>query len=540
MSGMSMPPRQKMINMMYLVLTAMLALNVSKEVLDAFAVMDGELIRTEQAHQQRSAVEYALLAAAAERLPDKFRSANERAQQLKLQADPLVAHIDHIKAQAIAQADGLPLDAVRGTDAQGSDTLRALMTLGAKDDREVLTRMLVGSEPATPRRDPGGAYDLRLRITAFRDSLKAITGVKGEALNAALDHLFDLSDRRDASGTMNNWESTNFYDVPVAAGIATLSKIQTDIRSAENDVLKWLFRSVEMKDYKFGTLTTAVVPQNSFIMQGDSFRADVFLAAYDPRNRPKVTANGAAPLPIGSDGKAKLRLRGDRVGEHKVEGVIDFEGPDGPESIAYTTSYQVMAPLLVASPTKMNVLYRGVENPISLSVPGVPADQVKATITSGTISRKGDGWVATGITANAAEVNAVVQHADGSSRRIGPVTFRVKDLPPPIAYIAGTEPLASKAVKAKLTSSRGIIARPVDDLFGETWTVQRFALTVVRRSGSPIYLLATNNAFTEQMLEAMAGLRSGDQVYVGEIKARLSNGAGPVRDLPPIAIKVLP
>src|SRR5690606_38641681 len=140
------------------------------------------------------------------------------------QADPLVAHIDHIKAQAIAQADGLPLDAVRGTDAQGSDTLRALMTLGAKDDREVLTRMLVGSEPATPRRDPGGAYDLRLRITAFRDSLKAITGVKGEALNAALDHLFDLSDRRDASGTMNNWESTNFYDVPVAAGIATLSK----------------------------------------------------------------------------------------------------------------------------------------------------------------------------------------------------------------------------------------------------------------------------------------------------------------------------
>lgn len=540
MASANMPPRQKMINMMYLVLTAILALNVSKEVLDAFANMDADLVRSERAFEQRSRMDHATFALAAERFPEKFSAAHAEAMRVKEQADGLVRHIDSLKLMATAQADKLDPVQLHGLDAGGRDTLRALLALSAKDDRETLTRMMVGSEPAVPHSRPGGARDLRLRITAYRDSLKGIAGSKSPELAATLDLLFAFADQRDASGTLNNWESANFYDVPLAAGIATLSKLQVDIRSAENDLVKWLYRSVEVDDYKFGTLTTAVVPQSNLIMLGDSFRADVFLAAYDPRNPPQVELEGGGTLPIGRDGKAKLSLRGDRVGEQVVQGMIRFEGPNGMEEIPYSTRYQVMAPLLVASPTKMNVLYRGVDNPMDLSVPGVAAEHVQAGISTGRIVRQGSGWVVSGVSGSSAEVYATVQLPDGSAKRIGPLHFRIKDLPPPTAFVAGKSSTDGRVRKPELTAAQGVTARLVDSEWGDPWQVQHFQLTVVRSGGSPVQLHANSNAFTPEMQLALAAVRPGDQVYIEQIKARLSNGGSTPRDLAPIALKVIP
>ncbi|MCB9177801.1 MAG: gliding motility protein GldM [Flavobacteriales bacterium] len=539
MATASLPPRQKMINMMYLVLTAILALNVSKEVLDAFAVMDGELVRSERAHEQRSAVEYAVFADAAERFPEKFKEPHARALAVKAQADSLVERIERIKVKAIAEADGASLAALRGKDATGRDTLRALLALENKDDRETLTRMLVGSEPAAPITNDGSAYDLKVRMAAFRESLKTL--VKGRddgELTAALDVLFDFSDRRDASGVLNNWESINFYDVPLAAGVATLSKLQVDIRSSENDVVKWLYRQVDRKEHRFSTLTTAVIPQSNLVMLGDSFRADVFLAAYDPKNRPTVTIDGGSTLPLGIDGKAKLQVRGDRVGEQVVNGTIMFEGPDGPEKFPYSTTYQVMAPLLVASPTKMNVLYRGVENPIDLSVPGVPMERVQATISTGRIVRSGNTWIASGMTGTSAEVSVVVTMADGGARRIGPVRFRVKDLPPPTAIISGIEPGVTRVPKNKFCAAPGLLAKSLGSEFGDQWQVKSFEFTLVRNGQAPIIKYCNSNAFNEDIRAVLCKLKSGDMIYVEGIKAVLANGQAPPRNLSPIAIKV--
>ncbi len=539
MATASLPPRQKMINMMYLVLTAILALNVSKEVLDAFAVMDAELVRSERAHEQRSAVEYAVFADAAQRFPEKFKEPHERALAVKAQADSLVERIERIKVKAIAEADGASLAALRGKDASGKDTLRALLALDNKDDRETLTRMLVGSEPGTPITTEGSAYDLKHRIAAFRESLKTLVKGKDEGeFTAALDVLFDFSDRRDASGVRNNWESINFYDVPLAAGVATLSKLQVDIRSSENDVVKWLYRQVDRGEHRFSTLTTAVIPQSNLVMLGDSFRADVFLAAYDPKNRPTVTMDGGSALPLGADGKAKLQIRTDRVGEQVVNGTLTFEGPDGPENFAYSTSYQVMAPLLVASPTKMNVLYRGVDNPIDLSVPGVPSERVQATISNGRIRREGNSWIASGMTGASAEVSAVVNTADGGTRRIGPVKFRVKDLPPPSGIISGIDPGVTRVPKAKLCASPGLLAKSLGSEFGDQWQVRSFEFTLVRNGQAPIIKYCRSNAFNEDIKAVLCKLKSGDMIYVEGIKAALVNGQAPPRNLAPIAIKV--
>jgi gliding motility-associated protein GldM len=539
MASTKLPPRQKMINMMYLVLTAMLALNVSKEVLDSFAIMDAELVRSERAHEQRSRLEYAVFEEAARRFPDKFGAKHEQALRVKDMADALVEHIQGIKAGAMARADKLDPAALRGADVSGRDTLRALMALDAKDDRATLTRMLIGADPAAPHREGGGAYDLKLRVAAFRDSLIALCGAKATDLSAALHLLFDLGERRDASGRSTSWEATNFYDVPLAAGIATLSKLQADVRAAENDMVKWLYRSVEAADHKFGTLTAAVVPTSAWVMAGDSFRADVFLAAYEPTNPPRVELLGGQELPIGHDGKAKLRIRGDRPGEHRVEGRILFEGPEGAVELPYTTSYQVMTPVLVASPTKMNVLYRGVPNPLDISVPGVPHERIQASTSNGRIIRAGQGWEVVDVSPGSAEIFATVASPDGSTRRIGPMTFRVKDLPPPLVFVAGKSSKDNTVTKAELLAARGVNARLDDSPFDAPFTVKRFQLTVVRKEGNVYSFPVTGNRFTPEIRNALEQLRPNDRVIVEEVRARLSNNEGRDVDLAGVSLKVV-
>ncbi len=537
MASSNLPPRQKMINMMYLVLTAILALNVSKEVLDAFANLDADLVRSERAHEQRSRVEYGTFADMALRFPDKFAAKQREALRVKAMADSIVEHLERIKAATIAEADGVELDHVRGKDADGRDTLRALLLLEKKDDRDVLTHALVGDEPGEPRKGPGSAYEIRTRITAFRDSLKVLAGEKGQALSASLDALFDFSDRRDASGTLNNWESISFYDVPLAAGVATLSKLQADVRAAENDMVKWLYRQCEIEDYHMGQLTSAVIPQSSLVMLGDSFRADVFMAAYDPRNKAEVLVDGVGPLTLGDDGKGKLRVKTSAVGEHTLNGRIRFDGPKGIEEIPYSTTYQVMVPLLVASPMKMNVLYRGVENPIDLSVPGVPAERIQAMISTGRITRSGQGWMATGMTDNKAEVYATVTMTDGSTRRIGPVSFRVKNLPPPSAYIKDKGSADSRISLRDLTVADGIVVKTNTE-FGDTWVAKSFSFTFQRGSSAPVMHTCTGNQFSAAIKQVLDRARPGDKVFVEEIRAQLANGQGPIVALPPIALRV--
>ncbi|MBP7515082.1 MAG: gliding motility protein GldM, partial [Flavobacteriales bacterium] len=122
MAAIKLPPRQRMINMMYLVLTAMLAMNVSKEVLDAFAVLDADLVRSEQAHEQRSRMEYAAFDEAARKFPDRFGELSLKAHRVEEHADSLVRHIEDIKLRVMAEAEGRTEEELTGKAADGRDT----------------------------------------------------------------------------------------------------------------------------------------------------------------------------------------------------------------------------------------------------------------------------------------------------------------------------------------------------------------------------------------------------------------------------------
>lgn len=539
MAAIKLPPRQRMINMMYLVLTAMLAMNVSKEVLDAFAVLDADLVRSEQAHEQRSRMEYAAFDDAARKFPDRFGELSASAHRVEAAADSLVRDIEVIKTRVIAKAEGLTEQELVGKSADGRDTLMALACVEAKDDRDVLTHMLVGSEPAEPNEGEGTASDLKKRIARFRDQLKELCAARGPEMASALDLLFDLEGGKDASGTMNNWESINFCEVPLAAGIAHLSKLQADIRSAENDVVRWLYRSATMDARVMSDVAAAVIPRSSVVMLGDTFSADVFLAAYDAKNRARITMNEGGELAMGTDGKGKLRLRADQVGERSVSGMIQVQGPKGMEEHPYGVTYQVMAPILVASPTKMNVLYRGVENPLAFSVPGVTPENVRPVIDNGSVQRGRDGWFVKVSTLGMARVRAAVTLPDGSTRTIGPVEFRVKDLPPPVARVNGITAAETKAPLNKLKYAKGIeLNRGEGCEFDERYVVLQYTV-VGSVKGNIVDHTVTGGNFDQRTLDLLKAVRPGDRIWFEGVKARLANGIGPQFTLPTMSWKAV-
>ncbi len=539
MAAIKLPPRQRMINMMYLVLTAMLAMNVSKEVLDAFAVLDADLVRSEQAHEQRSRLEYAAFDDAAKKFPERFGDLSAHAHRVEAVADSLVRDIESIKTRVIAEAEGRTEQELVGKSADGRDTLLALACVESKDDRDVLTHMLVGSEPAEPKEGEGTANDLKKRIGRFRDELKELCAARGPEMASALDLLFDLQGRKDASGTMNNWESINFYEVPLAAGIAHLSKLQADIRSAENDVIRWLYRSATVDVRVMSDVAAAVIPRSSVVMLGDTFSADVFLAAYDAKNRARITMNGAGEIPMGTDGKGKLRLRADQVGERSVNGVIHVQGPKGMEEHPYSVTYQVMAPMLVASPTKMNVLYRGVDNPIAVSVPGITPEHVRPVIDNGTVQRGSEGWYARVNALGKAKLSAQVTLPDGSTRTVGPIEFRVKDLPPPMVRVNGFTASDTKVSlnKLKRAECMEVTFGPGCE-FNEPYKVEQYTV-VANVRGNIVDHTVNSGCFDAETLKYLNALRPGDRIWFENVKTRLANRAGPQFTMPTMSWKMV-
>jgi gliding motility-associated protein GldM len=296
---------------------------------------------------------------------------------------------------------------------------------------------------------------------------------------------------------------------------------------------------VNRNSHAVNTLAAAVIPVSTTVLQGEPFRADVFLAASDSRIKPEVLLGEGRRIEVGADGKARVELPSDRLGEQRVQGVMRYQGPKGMEEYPYELKYEVMAPLLVASPTKMNVLYRGVDNPVELSVPGMPADKVQASIDAGSIVRSGNGWVASRLSGSKAQVFAVVTNADGSTRRIGPVMFRVKDLPPPGAFVNGKGARDQQMRKVELQAALGVVARLEDSDFDAPWKVLRYRVVLVRGS-QVVEKQVDGNAFTEEVRTLLASARVGERVYLEGIKAQLANGQGPVRDLAPLAFKVIP
>ena len=550
MAGAKLPPRQKMIGMMYLVLTALLALNISKDILDAFIVVNDGLEKTSTNFQDKIEAQHAAFDKAYLENKVKVGPFYDKAKRVEEMSNELFHYILLMKANAIFHTEGdvETLEDAYGKNEFGIDTVVNLANCAAKDNYDKPTHALGVAEPASPIGGEYTAKDLKEKLEVYRDEL--LTMVKpGSTLDHSLRATFSFEDRTDASGVVNNWESYNFYHTPLAATITILSAIQSDIRNAESDLVKQLFANVDASSFKFNVVEAAIIPYSNYVIQGDSFKASIFIAAYDDTKNPEIivgTEIDSSTWEVGGDlvdvnvvkGKGRLRIKTAAEGEFTWKGVIKLKTPAGEiASYPFSTTYNVAKPSMVVSATKMNVFYKGVDNPVSVSVPGFTADKVKASISTGSISKdKGAGnyivRVKSGIKAT---VNVTVTLPDGSSKRIGSgVEFRLKNLPDPVPYVAQKTGSAVMS-KARLGAASTVKANMDNFDFDLKVTVRSFIFSTTV-SGALLEKQVKGNKIPADIKSIISKSKRNSKVYFENIEVKMPDGS--TRMLGPVSVKL--
>lgn len=571
MAGGKETPRQKMIGMMYLVLTALLAMNISKDVLNAFIQINRGLVKNSANSEERADATLGLLDNWSDK--EKARPFQDKAHEIVEKADALVAYIIEMKARVLA------CSAKGNADGSGFEEYIVdghLIDIGDKekvskpDENQNTTGMLIGDEPATPKNGPWSAVELREKLTAFSNDCQnlSVTDLKGNThvlgdrspeAKALIANTFAFADipSSEKGEPDEKWETALFYHSPLAAVIAHLSKIESDVILVKNTVLNYLASQINASDLKFSDVTVAVVPKQSYILKGDSFVAEIYLAAYNKASKTKVymggeVGEGAKPevfdyagkeaIMSGSDGKCKFKINESALGSHSHRGVIVYQDADGGEKAIpfIVPPFTVGEAALVVSATKMNVFYRGVSNPVEVSVPGVDPSQLQVSMTGGSISSKGGGNYevspAGGSGTGSAEirVSAII---NGKSVSMPPKPFVVKPLPTPIPKFAGVLATGSSIGKSAAQQGSQVEAyMPEDFVFtGISVSVTGFEMSI---SGPGKFIeekQTGSGSLTPKMRAALTAVKPGDKITISNIRCSYS---GEARPLPPISVKV--
>lgn len=534
MAGQKSSPRQKMIGMMYLVLTALLALNISKDILDAFVVVNDGLERTVSNSAAKNNVLLADFAKVNSIDPNKSTKPYRQALEIQNQADDLSSFIHSLKTQLIAATEGLPEEV--------ADTI-SLALLEKKDDYTVPTQILIG---ASEDGSAGASAALRQRIESFRDHCyQVLQEVGQEGVQLGLATQYEIR-----NGVNYNWEMSHFYNTPLAASLTMLSQIENEVRNAEYTVIDELYKGIHDKDFFFDTVAAKVMPASNYVWLGQEYKADLFLAAFSSTVNPRVFLGKLDEQgnlvevhdSVNVDkGKGEYLIKPDREGLYQYEGVMRMKAPSGElRDFPFQSEYMVARPALTVAATKMNALYVGVPNPISISVPGIAAENIIASISGGNKLQKVSSGKYNAVivprSPRQVSINISIKLQDGSVRSMGQQKFRVFNLPKPYAEIAGINSFGSVPLN-KVRAQRYLKADYDDSfVYDLKCKVTEFKVTR-RRGGILVEDRVKGNKLIGDALDLFKTAKRGDQFYIEGIRAR---GSDDVRhDLPLIKLKVI-
>ncbi|MDR3184176.1 MAG: gliding motility protein GldM [Prevotellaceae bacterium] len=519
MAGGSLTPRQKMINMMYLVLTAMLALNVSAEVLDAFVVIDKGIEHNTRIVQEKNSNNLSDFRMAAAENREKVEPWLLKGEDVHRRAEELYDAIRKIKFDMVRDGDGEDSEAL--VDGEVNAAL-----IDALSNTDISSRIMVGSE-AFRGRGPG----LRKAINEYCDYLLSLVNKdKNPVLAHSLTEMLHIPEKQEKNdGEVVAWEVAVFDGVPLISAVALLSKMQMDVYNSENEVVSHLMRQVDASDFKFSDIDVAVIPSSNYVIQGTEFSAELFLAAYDPTQSP-VLSIGGRTYRANEKGKIIFKAVPEHVGPVSMRGSIEFIGPAGKTTRPVQLSYMVVEPNTVVSPTKMNVMYRGIENPVSISSAGIPQDKLDVRISNGTFVRKGNEFLVTPGNGRICEISVFL-----GEKNMGAHQLRVKDLPTPTPQLDGIT--GKSATKNELVASQGMLAAmPRDFDFDLRFRVVSFSVFAPNASGYTEEEESKSAVFTDRQRQIINRVRSGQRVTFTDIKAVGPDGK--TIDLADLSIKI--
>ncbi len=516
-------PRQKMIGMMYLVLTALLAMNVSKDVLNAFILVDEGLTKTTHNFFQKNESLYDDFEAAYQLNKTKVQDWKTKSDEVKEKSQAIYDLMQEYKKQIVIKGEGPETEAIHEDEVH-------LHLVAGKDNTNVPAEVMILNKKGA---------ELKEEMIKYKEYLFSLIEDKetNESLVKSIESSLDTEDPPPTKeGERHSWESENFEHLPLAAVITMLSKMQSDIRNTESEIVSYLLSQIDAGSFKFNKIDAVVISNSDYIFKGQEYKASVFLAAYDSTKQPSVQLENGTALEV-KDGKGIYSAIGSSVGTRTWAGTIVLDGGDN--NIIrreFKKEYQVAEASAVISPTKMNVFYRGVKNPVSISVSGVPKENLIADITKGSIKRGGADWEVMPASGPEGEIVTVKVSAkmDNTTRFMGSMDFRVKDVPDPVAEVAGR----SQGVIGigELTRAGGVKATLKNFDFDLDFTVTEFTVSAVLSGGFTKTEISRSDAYSKPQIDIISQIKTGQRVTFENIKAVGPDGK--TRTLNSIVLKI--
>ena len=485
-------PRQRMINILYLVLLALLALNVPDSILDAFKNINNSL-ETSKSNVNTS-VDQLFTAFESTKLkeePDRAKPIYDKAKKAQSIIGELDQYINEIKEDFVKQGGGY-------NEKTGDLTMRENADIA----------------PSTMIRGKKGA-ELKEKINSTREQLLALlTPEEQQSVSFSLE----ANDPERPAGGKRNWEEVNFGSgTPLTAAMTILTKIQTDAQNAESDVVKLILGQMDQAVVNLDKFAAVAVAPTSYLVQGQPYTAEVFLTASDSKSQPDITVNGSALQIV--DGKGVYQVPTNQEGIFTWSGLVKVQQTDGTikEYRTPEQTYQVARPSAVVSPDKMNVLYIGVNNPISVSAPGTPTDKVNVSMSGGSISGSAGKYNVRVSSPGTARISVSAEVAPGKTQTLSSTEFRVKRIPDPTAQFAGKTggSMATVALKAQ----NALFAKLDNFDFDATFKITKFSMIIAKPRADAIVLSTSGNNLSSAMRSALNGITPGTRVIFDNIIA---------------------
>ena len=480
-------PRQKMINLMYVVLMAMLALNVSNEVLNGFSIVEKSLNRTTQNSTLENLALYDEFAVQMKANPQKTKEWYDKSREVKKMSDSLYNLIADLKQAIVYEADGSDGD---------------VTNIRNKEDLEAANQVMLA-----PGR--GRGKELHDAVAAYRKQMVAMVGTYRQKKMIASNLSTDIPS--DISAMGKNWQEYMFEAMPASAAVTLLSKLQSDVRYAEGEVLHTLVQNIDVKDIRVNALEAFVIPNSQTIVRGDKFSAHIVMAAVDTT---QVLKDNLYERICGT------------TGDFTLAGYLETVNGNG-EKVRrdFSQKYTVVDPSATVSADLMNMLYAGYNNPISISVPGVPLTKIQATMTNGTLQPVGPGkYIARPSKIGENATITVISTNTGRSQQMGQFTFRVRRLPDPTPYITINDehgnPTRYKGgglAKSQLIGVNSIGAAIDDGILDIAFKVQSFEAVFFDNMGNAVPIVSEGASFSSRQKDTFRKLARNRRFYISRV-----------------------
>ena len=497
MAGGKLTPRQKMINLMYLVFIAMLALNMSKEVLSAFGILNNKIESSNSITDTRNESSFLQLQQKAKDQPLQYGDKKAKVDKIRALCKEYSDYIEGIKTTI---TKGFPKDKEGNYPCEQMDKSDAVDNLFYKGDKE----------------SKEGKEFLE-RIRGFAGQLKAIGGSSiAEVEMKKIEKRFETKDvYSEKAEAKLPWLDYNYHHFPLIASVTKLTQLQADIKTTESDIMEGMFKSDLVAAASLTAYQPIVVPEKTAFFQGEAVKGKIILGKFDPNLVAKSVVVNGVSVPAKA-GQADFSFGAGSVGEHEITGSFNFDENGKVISLPIKGNYVVVPQPKSAniSADKMNVVYRGLPNPMTISFAGISDDKVSASAPGLTRATGTGKYNLNPGSGTEVKVSVTAKLPDGKPVSDSKI-FRIKNIPAPAGAIGGVIGV-QKGAKSRLEVSQ-ISAQLQDFLYDLNFQVTRFSFKVPGQAA----IIVSGDRVNAQCKAALARATKGDQISIFDIKTKI-------------------